>query len=240
MGLEEQKEEREVLDSIFPEEITGSTHARTDISETEYRISIQLDITQDESDESELPVMLLRVEYPEDYPDTAPRLDIIPPPNAPKHKFFDVQEDKTVLLEALEPTIEENLGMAMIFTIVSTLKDEAELLVAERSKAAQAIIDFAKAKQEEEDNKKFHGTAVTRETFLEWRKNFNAEIAEEERKKKEEQEAEDKKKRGAKEEIKLTGRQLWERGMAGKLEDDDGEEEGMEEMMDKTKIEAGG
>ncbi|RDI85597.1 hypothetical protein Vi05172_g4400 [Venturia inaequalis] len=228
MGVEEQKEEREVLDSIFPDEIT------------EYRISIQLDITQNDADESEPPIMLLRVEYPEDYPDTAPRLDIIPPPNAPKHKFFDVQEDKAVLLEALEPTIEENLGMAMIFTIVSTLKDEAELLVAERQKAAQAIIDFAKAKQEEEDNKKFHGTAVNRETFLEWRKRFNAEIAEEEKRKKEEQEAEDKKKRGAKEEIKLTGRQLWERGMAGRMEDDDGEEDGLEEMMDKTKIEAGG
>lgn len=32
---------------------TGSTHARTDISETEYRISIQLDITQNDADESE-------------------------------------------------------------------------------------------------------------------------------------------------------------------------------------------
>ncbi|QDS74571.1 hypothetical protein FKW77_008124 [Venturia effusa] len=237
MGVEEQKEEREVLDSIFPEEIT-------DISETEYRISIQLDITRDEGDESEPPTMLLRVEYPEDYPDTAPRLDIIPLPNAPKHKFFDVQEDKTKLLEALEPTIEENLGMAMIFTVVSTLKEEAELLVTERQKAAQAIVDFAKAKQEEEDNKKFHGTAVNRETFLEWRKKFNAELAEEEKRKKEEQEVEDKKKRGAKEEIKLTGRQLWERGLAGRMgdDDDDGDDgdDGLEGMMDKTKIEAGG
>jgi hypothetical protein len=186
--------------------------------------------------------MLLRVEYPEDYPDTAPRLDLIPPPNAPKYKFFDVQEDKTVLLEALEPTIEENLGMAMIFTIVSTLKDEAELLIAERQKAAQAILDFAKAKQEEEENRKFHGTAVNRETFLEWRKRFNAEMEEAEKRRKEEQEAEDKKKRGAKEEVKLTGRQLWERGLAGKMEgeDDEGEgEDGLDEMMDKTKIEAG-
>lgn len=183
--------------------------------------------------------MLLRVEYPEDYPDTAPRLDLIPPPNAPKHKFFDVQEDKTILLEALEPTIEENLGMAMIFTVVSTLKDAAELLIAERQKAAQAILDFAKAKQEEEENRKFHGTAVNRETFLEWRKRFSEEMAEAEKRRKEEQEAEDKKKRGGKEEIKLTGRQLWERGLAGKMEDDDEGEDGLDELMEKTKIEAG-
>jgi hypothetical protein len=182
--------------------------------------------------------MLLKVEYPEDYPDTAPRLDLIPPPNAVKHKFFDVQEDKTALLEALEPTIEENLGMAMIFTIVSTLKDEAELLIAERQKAAQAILDFAKAKREEEENKKFHGTAVNRETFLEWRKRFKEEMDEAERRRKEEQEAEDKKKRGAKEEVKLTGRQLWERGLAGKIEEDADSDDGLDEIMEKTKIEA--
>jgi hypothetical protein len=46
MGIEEQKEEREVLDSIFPEEIV-------DISDTEFRISIQLEVTNDEGDDSE-------------------------------------------------------------------------------------------------------------------------------------------------------------------------------------------
>lgn len=232
MGVDEQKEEREVLDSIFPDEIT-------DISETEYRISIQLDITNDDGDESEPPIMLLKVEYPAEYPDTAPRLDLIPPPNAPKHKYFDVQDDKTVLLEALQPTIEENMGMAMIFTVVSTLKDEAELLVCERQKARQAILDIEKSKKEEEENRKFHGTSVNRETFLEWRKKFNAELAEEEKRRKEEQEAEDKKKRGGKEEVKLTGRQLWERGLAGKAGDDEDGEDGLDELMDKAKIEAG-
>ena len=44
MGREEKKEERGVLDSIFPDEIT-------DVSETEYRISIELEVT--EPDESE-------------------------------------------------------------------------------------------------------------------------------------------------------------------------------------------
>jgi len=46
MGIEEQKEEREVLDSIFPEEIQ-------DVSDTEFRISIQLEVTNDEDDDSE-------------------------------------------------------------------------------------------------------------------------------------------------------------------------------------------
>lgn len=66
MGRDEQKEEREVLDSIFPEEITGSSSQLSpmqnpayfadfaaDISETEYRISILLDVTNAEGDDSE-------------------------------------------------------------------------------------------------------------------------------------------------------------------------------------------
>jgi hypothetical protein len=179
------------------------------------------------------------VEYPPDYPDEAPRLDLIPPPNAPKHPHFDIQDDKAKLLESLEPTIDENLGMAMVFTLVSTLKDSAELLIAERQQASQAIKEFEAAKIEEEENRKFHGTPVTRETFMEWSRKFKEEILEEEKRKKEEQEAEDKKKRVFKEEVKMTGRELWEKGLAGKIEEDDGDgEDGLEGMMDKTTIEA--
>jgi hypothetical protein len=169
-------------------------------------------------------IILLKVEYPPDYPDEAPRLDILAPPNAPKYKFFDIQEDKGNLLSSLEPTIEENLGMAMIFSLVSSLKDAAELLISERQKAAQALREVARAKVEEEENRKFHGTPVNRETFLAWRERFRTEMAEEERRRKEELEAEElKKRRGAKEEVKLTGRQLWERGLAGNAGEEDEE-----------------
>ncbi|KAG9598743.1 hypothetical protein KCV04_g19785, partial [Aureobasidium melanogenum] len=102
MGREEQTEEREVLDSIFPEEIT-------DISDTEYRVSIQLEVTEDEESTEAPPTLILSVSYPEDYPDVAPRLDLSAPPNAPKHKYLDIQEDKARLLDGLTATIEENL-----------------------------------------------------------------------------------------------------------------------------------
>jgi len=231
--VDEQKEEREVLDSIFPDEIT-------DISPTEYQVAIRLDVVEekenDEDEESEPPTIILRVEYPPDYPDEPPRLDLIPPPNGPKYAYFDIQEDKSSLLESLQPTIEENLGMAMVFTLVSTLKDGAEMLITERQNATQAIKEAEAAKAEEEENRKFHGTPVTRETFLEWSRKFKEELAEAERRKKEEQEAEDKKKRGVKDEVKMTGRQLWEGGLAGKIEEDEGED-GLEGMMEKTRIE---
>ena len=155
----------------------------------------------------------------------APNLDISSSAIHFKHKHLDVHEDKARLLESLQPTIEENMGMAMIFTLVSTLKDSAELLISERQQAAQAIRDVLAAEAEEEENKKFHGTAVTRETFLKWRAEYKAEVEEVERRRVEEQELEDKKRRIAKEEKRLTGKQLWERGMVGKVEEEEDDEE---------------
>jgi hypothetical protein len=117
-------------------------------------------------------------------------------------------------MESLQLTIEENLGMPMIFTLVSALKESAELLMTERANAIQAEIEEAAAKREEEENRKFQGTAVTVQSFLEWSAKFKKEQEEEELRAREEKESEDKKKKVTKEEKKLTGRQLWERGLA--------------------------
>lgn len=186
--------------------------------------------------DGKLATIILNVQYPPDYPDEAPRLDISAPPNAPKYPYLDIQEDKARLLSSLSDTIEENLGMAMVFTLVSTLKDGAELLVTERANAKQALKEIEAQKAEEEENRKFQGEAVTRESFLAWREKFRKELADEEQRKQEEKEAEDKRKR-AKEEKKLTGKELWQQGLVGKVDD---EEEGADalEGMEKLKIEA--
>lgn len=229
MGRDDQKEEREVLDSIFPDEIT-------DISETEYRVSIALEVRSESEEDVDAPVIILNVRYPEAYPDEAPMLDITQPPNAPKYPRLDIQEDKARLLDALQPTIEENLGIAMIFTLVSTLKDATELLISERQQAVQAQKDFEAQKAEEEENRKFEGEKVTRESFLAWRETFHQEMEELKAKKAAELEAEEKKRRGGKvEEKKLTGKQLWQQGLVGKVveeEDDEGEDaiEGMRQL----------
>lgn len=231
MGREEQQEEREVLDSIFPEEIT-------DVSETEYRISMELDIPSREEDE-EPPIILLNVRYGEAYPDEAPTLDITAPPNAPRHEHLDVQEDKARLLEALQPTIEENLGMAMVFTLYSTLKDEAESLIIERQNAVNEAHEKELRKAEEEENRKFEGEKVTPESFLKWQAAFKLEMEELKQRKKDQAEAEEKKKnRGKVEEKKMTGRELYEAGLVGKGgdEDDDDGEDAITEEMRKVKV----
>ncbi|RMZ87758.1 hypothetical protein DV736_g5015, partial [Chaetothyriales sp. CBS 134916] len=131
MGVDEQKEEREVLESIFPDEIT-------DISDASYRVSITLDVPGEPGDEDpDRPAILLNVTYPDSYPEVAPHLDITSPSNAPKHPFLDVGSDKARLLEDLQSIIEESLGMAMIFTLVTTLKESAEQLIIDRRKAKQ-------------------------------------------------------------------------------------------------------
>lgn len=142
-----------------------------------------------------------------------------------------------MLLDGLTTTIEESLGMAMIFTIVSTLKELAEQLMADRQRQHDEVRDMAVRKAEEEANRKFYGTKVTKERFLEWHAKFKAEMEEKARIQREEEEAEEKKKGGAKaatklDEKRMTGRQLWEKGLAGKEVDIDGEDltEGVKEL----------
>jgi hypothetical protein len=127
--------------------------------------------------------------------------------------------------------------MAMVFTLVTVLKDSAELLITERQNAKQALADMEAAKAEEEENRKFQGEAVTRDSFVAWRERFRKEMADEAQRRVEEKEAEDKKKRVAKEEKKLTGKELWQQGLAGKGdEEDEGEDL---DALKALKIEAG-
>ncbi|KAF1356983.1 ubiquitin-conjugating enzyme/RWD-like protein [Delphinella strobiligena] len=226
MGREDQQEEREVLDSIFPDEIT-------DISETEYRIAVKLDVPLENEEEDDSPTILLSVQYPENYPDVAPRLDLSYPPNAPRYEHLDIQEDKARLLEVLEPTIEENLGMAMVFTLVTTLKEAAELLISERQRAIEVQEEAVKAEAEAEENRKFEGTKVTPESYLAWSAKFKQEMADLKKRVEEQKELEEKKKRGPKEEKKMTGKELWVKGIATRGADE--EEEGAIDALEGMK-----
>jgi hypothetical protein len=124
--------------------------------------------------------------------------------------------------------------MAMVFTLVTVIKDSAELIITERQNAKQALADIEAAKLEEEENKKFQGDAVTRDTFIAWREKFMKEQEDEERRAVEEKEAEDKKSRVKKEEKKMTGRELWEKGLVGKVDEDEDEEDSVD--IEKLKI----
>lgn len=186
--------------------------------------------------------LLLTVSLPPTYPDTAPDLTLAFAPNTTKHPHLSLPDDSPALLAALEPTITENLGMAMIFALVSALKESAEQLVAERAGAAQAAEDAEKQKAEEEENRKFEGEKVTRETFLAWREGFRREAEEERERAREEREGEERRRRVKGAEEKMTGRMLWERGLVGKVVEEEEEEDGEDALgrLEGLKLKADG
>lgn len=190
-----------------------------------------------EEDNEEPPTFFLHVKYPDDYPDVAPHLEIHAPPNASPHPEFNVAEDREQLLAGITDTIQENIGMAMIFTLHSALKEAAEQIIQDRKDSADRAREEAALAAEREENKKFQGTPVTPETFMKWREDFLKEMEEIRIKEEEERLAELKKAR-VKEPIKLTGKQLWERGLAGK--GDEGEDEEGDDLpeVEKLKVEA--
>ena len=170
--------------------------------------------------------LILTVAYPETYPDIAPNLDITFPQNAPRIPQLSLPEDKRHLLSSIDETITESLGQAMVFTLISALKESAERLISERLNEAQAEKDQEAAKAEEVENAKFHGEAVTRDSFLAWRARFRGEMEREEEERRRVEE-EGKSRKVKIEEGKMTGRELWERGLVGKVEEEDGEEDAL-------------
>lgn len=212
-----------------------------DISPSEFRISITLDLPPDteatEPPGTAPPTMVLSVRYPDAYPDEAPHLELLAGGDGggETHPFFSVADDRASLLAQLEDTVQENLGMAMVFTLVSALKDAAEQLVVSRRAEAAKKREEALLEAERLENEKFHGTPVTRETFLKWREEFLKEMEEARAREEEARLAELKKAKGPKELPRLTGRQLWEKGLAGKVDEEDDEgvadaEEGVEKL----------
>jgi hypothetical protein len=121
---------------------------------------------------------------------------------------------------------------------VTTLKDAAEELVRQRLANLEMKREAELRKVEEEENRRFNGTQVNRESFLAWRESFRAEFEEVERQRQEEAIADDKKKRGFKDEVRLTGKQLWERGLITKVDEDDDDDIDPLEGVEKLKLEA--
>lgn len=132
-------------------------------------------------------------------------------------------QDCIALKKLLEEAAEENIGMASVFTLASMLKDEAEAVVQGKLEEAEKEREKEILRQEAEEQKKFIGTPVNAETFKEWRAKFRVEFKLDE--KDNVHTIYD-----AKGQPKLTGRQMFERGLS-KIDDDDEElEAGVEAL----------
>lgn len=112
------------------------------------------------------------------------------------------------------------------------MQENIETLIHERIAVVQKAKDKETEEAEAKENAKFHGEKVTRESFLRWREKFREEMDMREEEERLRREAEMKGKGGKKEE-KLTGRELWERGMVGKVEEEDAE---LEDAVEGLKV----
>ncbi|XP_058057729.1 RWD domain-containing protein 1 [Anopheles bellator] len=182
---EDQGNEIEALSAIYCGELevehTEPHKFRLPIATTEYDTVV----------ETEGLSCSLLFTYTEKYPDTGPLVEIEDPNN-----FHDGYEQE--LLEHIHKTIEENIGIEMIFSLVSSAQEWLNVKYDELKNAAENAKEEAKRKVEEEEMKKFEGTRVTVETFMSWKSQFELDMGITERKEK-----------IAAESRKLTGRELF-------------------------------
>lgn len=238
--LEEQQQEIEILESIYPDELKK-------ISDTEYSINLIL-----ETDSERKHAIRLKFKYPETYPEVTPDLDLEFGDLSNNNEFdfnsdeeydsdeeyagdndddeddefadlnsegekvnknvnlnemveFD-EEDLKKLLRKLNEEAEENIGMPSIFALGSSLKDQGEQLFESKLKEIIKQRDLELIEKEKEEQKKFNGTEVTTESFNNWRNNFRKELKIDER-------IHDRFK--SIHQGKLTGKEIFEKGLAG-------------------------
>ncbi|KAL1416209.1 hypothetical protein MTO96_006469 [Rhipicephalus appendiculatus] len=141
---EEQRNEIEALESIYPSEL--------EILETEPFHAFTIDVKADAGDQPEDEQMSVKLKF--------------------------TYEDVETLVTALKEQVQENLGMVMIFTLVSAatewLNQHTESVKFNKNEALR----LQKEKDEEAERVKFEGTRVTVESFMAWKSKFDAEMAE--------------------------------------------------------------
>ncbi|ODV60206.1 Gir2p [Ascoidea rubescens DSM 1968] len=174
--IEEQKEELEILQSIYPDELSIA-------SDTDFTIDLLLETPSEKKH-----LLVLHVHYTPKYPNELPDLDDseddsdddgdIDGSGATRKPViiselvqFDSSDLKS-LLNKLYDEANENLGMPLVFTLTSYLKETAESLFQDKLKIEEKKHEKQQYERELEENKKFMGTKITKENFQAWRLDF--------------------------------------------------------------------
>ncbi|KAI5952185.1 GIR2 [Candida theae] len=234
---EEQTQEIEILQSIYPDELTFLND-----SQTQFQIRVNLD-TESERKHA----LNLVVKYPATYPEVIPELHIEVAEDEEDGEYdneggsndYDDDDDEdedeeakqtrlalnmaetieyersdlSKLLSKLNEEAEIGIGMPSVFTLVTVLKDEAESLFNEKLAIKNKEFERRRNELERIEQQKFQGTKVTRESYNEWRLKFRQEMKFEEK---------DRLKMQQMHGGRLTGKQIFERGLAGTEDEDEG------------------
>nr|XP_022294197.1 RWD domain-containing protein 1-like [Crassostrea virginica] len=166
---EEQNNEIEAIESIYPEEI--------EVLKTEpyhvFTITIRSQDTDQCTDEvdPDQANCVIQFSYVENYPEEAPLFEITDSENLADDQLEDI-------ITLINEQIEENIGMVVVFTIVSAVQEKLTEMVEESKRRKVEEAERKQRQLEEEEQKRFEGTKVSVETFLAWKTKFDAEMAE--------------------------------------------------------------
>ncbi|KAA8541710.1 hypothetical protein F0562_022862 [Nyssa sinensis] len=166
--MQDQEMEIEALEAILMDDFKEIHSSESGLNTSNRCFQITLSPQDDEADESTLPPVQLALifSHTENYPDEPPLLSV--------KSLRGIQAaDLKILKEKLEQEASENLGMAMVYTLVTWAKE----WLCERF-AQDAGVDDTKEEEAAKDEIIIpHGEPVTIDTFLAWRERFEAELA---------------------------------------------------------------
>lgn len=236
--LAEQEQELEVLESIYPDELRIISKSYPTVHfEVSVRLEPQL---EDPSSLTREHTICVGFRLPETYPEVAPVIEL----KAEEEGHSDEEEDEEEeepefddhgnrivgklksmpdqihfegympeLQVHLEEQIENDmlLGMQMCFALISSVKELCETWFVDQLAALERQHELELQAREKEEQKKFRGTKVTRESYLAWRQKFRKELGIDQR---------DEKRRTDAHHGKMTGREIFERGLAGDMDDE--------------------
>lgn len=226
--LEEQQQELDILQSIYPDELTI-------LSPTRFQINILLD-----TESKRKHAVSLDVTYTDNYPESPPILNVSegdPSIGANGEEYaddseeeedednYDDDDDHTMskkllnlietvkldttdydeLLEKIKEEAEDMVGMASVFSLASSLKDHGEVAFDAKFKSQEKELLDKRKVREEIEQKKFVGTKVTSDSFSKWRVSFRSELGIDKRL--------DERYAGV-HKGRLTGKQIFEQGLA--------------------------
>ncbi|CAD7085379.1 unnamed protein product [Hermetia illucens] len=160
---DDQINEVEALESIYCDDI--------EVLQTEpfHKFKITIATEEYNSEEESGLVCGLIFTYTAKYPDEAPIVEIEAAAN-----FEEDYEHR--LLEHIKSTIQENIGMEMIFSLVSSAQEWLNVRWDEHKSAEESERAEQLKEQEEAERKKFEGTRVNVETFMNWKIKFDEEM----------------------------------------------------------------
>ncbi|XP_050521224.1 RWD domain-containing protein 1 [Daktulosphaira vitifoliae] len=160
---EEQQNEIDALDSIYCGEM------KILAIEPFYQFEIPIKSDEFDSDQHDIGLSCcLKFQYIDKYPDEPPIVEI--------DDVVGFEDQENELLEHLIQQAQDNVGMVMIFTLVSAAQEWMNEYSDREKKQKEHNEEKRREKEIEAEMKRFEGTKVTVESFLRWKFQFEEDM----------------------------------------------------------------